>query len=242
MNVIADGPELGDAFGRALLDLVAGAADPIVVERDDGLVALDSIDYLAGLDQHDQWALDRATGRVLDVGAGAGRGSLALQKRGQEVVALDVSPGATLACQRRGVRKAYTGSVQQAAADGMSGSFDSALLLGNNFGLLGSREAAGQFLTGLGELLYPGGVIVGIALDPYSTDKQIHLDYHERNRQRGRMGGQITMRIRYQRLATDWFDWLALSPEELTEIAASAGWCLAEMLPGVLYAAVLTRA
>jgi hypothetical protein len=56
------------------------------------------------------------------------------------------------------------------------------------------------------------------------------------------MGGQITMRIRYQRLATDWFDWLVLSPEELTEIAASAGWRVAEMLPGVLYAAVLTRA
>jgi SAM-dependent methyltransferase len=241
MDVIADGPELGDAFGRALLDLVAGAAEPIVIERDDGFVALDSLDYVDGWDERDQWALERASGRVLDVGAGAGRGSLAVQGRGQEVVALDVSPGATLACQRRGVREAYTGSVVKAASDAAIGTFDSALLLGNNFGLLGSREAAGPLLAALGELLQPEGVIVGTALNAYSTDKQLHLDYHERNRQRGHMSGQITIRVRYQRLATDWFDWLALSPDELSEIAESAGWRVAEIMPGALYAAVLTR-
>ena len=119
----------------------------MVVERDDGFVSVDTIEYLGGLDARDEWAVSRATGRVLDVGAGAGRAALALQERGQQVTALEVSPGAAQACRARGVRDVYLGTPQRAAADGMAGAFDSALLLGNNIGLLGSREAAGRSST-----------------------------------------------------------------------------------------------
>jgi SAM-dependent methyltransferase len=241
MEASAAAPELGDAFGRALLDIVAGAADPIVIERDDGFVGIDTFDYLAGLDERDQWALERVRGRVLDVGAGAGRATLALQDRGHEVVALDVSPGAVLACRQRGVREVYEGTVQDAAADGMAGTFDSALLLGNNLSLLSSPQSAAGFLGALGELLRPGGVIVGTCLDLYQTDKQFHLDYHEQNRRRGRAAGHVTIRVRYQRLATDWFDWLIMSPAELADLAASAGWRVTDVRAGALYAAVLER-
>ncbi len=241
MNASAGAPELGDAFGRALLDVVAGMPDPIVIERDDGFVSLDTLDYLTVRDERDQWALDRVRGRVLDVGAGAGRGTLALQERGHDVVALDVSPGAIRACRQRGVREVYEGSVEQAAADGMAGTFDSALLLGNNLGLLGSPATAASFLTAVGRLLRPGGIIVGTCLDAYQTSKQAHLDFHERNRRRGRMAGHLTIRVRYQRLATDWFDYLALSPAELADLAGSAGWRVTDLWPGTIYAAVLER-
>jgi SAM-dependent methyltransferase len=242
MNASLGAPEVGDAFGRALLDIVAGTPDPIVIERDDGLVDLDTLNYLVVRDERDQWALDRVRGRVVDIGAGAGRASLALQDRGHEVAALDVSPGAILACRQRGVRDVYAGSVEQAVADGMAGTFDSALLLGNNLGLLGSPENAPGFLTAIGHLLRPGGVIVGTSLDVFQTDKEAHLEYHERNRRRGRMPGQLTIRVRYQRLATDWFDYLMLSPAELMDLAGSAGWRVTDLLPGALYAAVLERA
>jgi SAM-dependent methyltransferase len=241
MTAAISDPEPGDAFGRALLDQLAGHDEPIVIERDDGFVSTDTFDYQAGLDPRDEWALDRAAGRVLDVGAGAGRASLVLQERGQGVVALDVSPGATLACRQRGVREVYTGSAEDAAAGGLAGTFDTVLLLGNNLGLLGSREAAGSYLATLGELLRPGGVIIGTCLDVYQTDKQTHLEYHELNRRRGRMPGQLTIRVRYQRLATGWFDWLAMSPQELAELAVGAGWRVAELYPGLLFAAVLAR-
>jgi methylase of polypeptide subunit release factors len=116
MTASAGTPELGDAFGRALLDMAAGRPEPTVIERDDGFIGIDATDYVASLDDLAHWALDRAVGRVLDVGAGAGRASLALQERGQDVVALDLSPGAILACRRRGVRAVYLGSVERAAA------------------------------------------------------------------------------------------------------------------------------
>jgi SAM-dependent methyltransferase len=235
-------PELGDAFGRALLDIVAGTPDPIIIEGDDGFVSLDTLDYQSVLAERDQWALDHVCGRVLDVGAGAGRGSLALQDRGHDVVALDVSPGAILACRQRGVREVYEGTVEQAAADAMVGTFDSALLLGHNLGLLGSPATAPGFLAALGELVRPGGVIVGTSLDPYETDKPAFLESHERNRGRGRMAGQLTIRVRYQQLATDWFDYLLMSPAELADLVAPAGWRIADLRPGAMYAAVLERA
>jgi SAM-dependent methyltransferase len=236
-------PRPGDALGTAFLDALAGRPGPVVVERDDGFVSVDSIDYLGGLDERDEWAVSRATGRVLDVGAGAGRGALALQERGQRVTAIEVSPGAARACRERGVRDVYLGTAQQAAAGGLAGGFDSALLLGNNLGLLGRREAAGPFLDGVGSLLRPGGVIVGTATDPYQTSDPVHLDYHERNRRRGRLPGHATIRVRYQDIASDWFDWLIPSPEELAALARPAGWQVTELRrgPGPGYAVVLSR-
>lgn len=243
MEATATGPEPGDAFGEALLDLLAGSADSAVIERNDGWVSSEGLDYLEAPDGPDLWAVDRAVGRVLDVGAGAGRASLLLQDRGQEVLALDTSPGAVRTCQQRGVREVYRGSVRQALADGMAASFDSALLIGNNLSLLGSPQQAVPFLAALAELLRPGGVIAGTCLDPsYGTIKRVHLDYQEQNRRQGRLAGQLSFRVRYQRLASDWFDWLLMSPAELAEIAASAGWLLAEVHPaGARYAAVLAR-
>lgn len=241
MSDLAAQPELGDAFGRALLDRFAGAGDPIVIERNDGFVAVDAGDYQNGWDELDQWALDRATGRVLDVGAGMGRACLALQARGQHVVALDVSPGAARACRERGVRHVFCGSVHDAVAAGMTGSFASALLLGNCLSLLGSPRAAVAFLTALGELLAPGGRIIGTCLDPHQTDKRVHLEFHERNRQDGKMPGQAVIRVRYQATAGPWFEWLLMSPAELAGVVAPSGWRIAETLPGVRYAVVLTR-
>ena len=242
MEEIAGQPEPGDAFGRALLDRLTDNPSPVVIERDDGYVSLDGLDYLAGLGEIDMWALDRSHGRVLDVGAGAGRASLVLQEHGRDVVALDVSPGAAETCRRRGVRNVYTGTVEQAAADGLATTFDTALMLGNNLGLLGSADAAGTYLAALGDLLRPGGVIVGTCLDVYETDNPVHLRYHQRNRQRGRMAGQLTLRVRYQQLASSWFDWLAMSPDELAGLSQPAGWRIADVRQGGVYAVVLARA
>jgi SAM-dependent methyltransferase len=232
----------GDALGSALLETLAGKATPMVIERDDGFIAVDGTDYFGGLPEHDQWAVAQAEGRVLDVGAGAGRGALAVQARGQEVTALDTSAGAIETCRRRGVRNVYLGTVRQAAADGLAGTFDSALLVGNNLGLLGSRENAASFLSHLGRLLKPGGVIVGTILDVYQTSNPVHLAYHQRNRDLGRMPGQLTMRVRYENMASAWFDWLAASPAETAELAAAAGWEVADSFPGISYAALLRRA
>lgn len=74
-------PVLGDAFGMAFLAHHAGGDGRHVIERDDGLVkSLEAGPYFS---EPDEWpdverALPaRTEGPVLDVGAGAGRHSLA---------------------------------------------------------------------------------------------------------------------------------------------------------------------
>lgn len=240
MTTVGEGPELGDAFGRALSDMQAGQPGAIILERDDGFIEVDSGDYLVGWTDPDTWAVDRAPGRVLDMGAGAGRASLVLQERGQDVVALDVSPGAVEVCRSRGVKQVFLGTVTELAASGAA-PFDAVLMLGNNLGLLGSPELAPGVLAALGAVLRPGGVIVGACIDPYQTDKPVHLAYHERNRRARRMPGQVAIRVRYQRLATGWFELLWMSLAELDETAAPAGWRVTSELPGAEYRAVLAR-
>ena len=57
------------------------------------------------------------------------------------------------------------------------------------------------------------------------------------------MGGQLRLRIRYEDLATPWFDYLMLTPEELQELVAPTGWRVARVIdgPGPFYATVLEK-
>lgn len=243
-------PKTGDAFGTALLDTLDGGPGTHIIERDDGFVdAMDGSPYFLEPDAwSDAWpkadidALDLVGGRVLDVGAGAGRFSFALQSRGHEPVALDVSPGAVDVCRRRGVHQTFLGSVEE-FADTDPPLFDAAILMGNNLSLFGSVEQAGSMLNALRRLLRPGGSVVGVCLDAYCTEDPAHLAYHQWNRERGRLPGQLKLRVRYRDLAGAWFDWLLMSPDELAVIAARSGWHLENVTePDPYYLAVLRPA
>ncbi|MGH2609797.1 MAG: class I SAM-dependent methyltransferase, partial [Tepidiformaceae bacterium] len=107
--------------------------------------------------------------------------------------------------------------------------FDGFVLCGNNMGLLASRDEAPPFLAALAGLAKPGATLVGTWLDPYMTDKIDHLAYHQWNRERGRMGGQLCIRSRHRNLASPWFDYLFCSPAEAEELIAGTAWELAEL-------------
>lgn len=241
-------PEIGDAFGEALLAMLDGAGPggrgkeraEIIYERDDGLVNADSFDYFQEPEQGD-WAIERVRGRVLDLGAGAGRACLALQDRGLDVLALDVSPGAIETCRRRGVRQTFLGDVMELARDPAQ-RFDTFLALGNNLGLLGTAERAAEMFNALTGMSNRGATIVGTCLDPtFGEPPPWHASYHDRNRAAGRPAGQIRLRTRFRNMTTDWFDLYWMGPDELDQLARRSGWEVAEVLPGVIYAAVLVR-
>ena len=238
-------PEIGDALGLALLGHLDEGDGWHVLERDDGMVeAMDAAIYFS---EPGDWpageasALEHARGRALDIGAGAGRYTLAMERRGHEVVALDVSPGAVEVCRRRGVREVIRGGVWD--LDDPDG-FDTFVLCGRNLGLLENRRHANGFLGRLRHLARPGARIVGTTMDPLATTDPIHLAYHERNRARGREPGQATLRVRYRRTATDWFDYWYLTPDELASVATVAGWSVTviEPLESGSYLAVLELA
>lgn len=239
-------PEPGDAFGAALLAELTEGGVGFVEEREDGFLdTSEAAPYFAGSEEWDPLdrdALDHATGHILDVGAGAGRFSLALQEAGHRPVALDVSPGAVEVCTRRGIERTFLGTVDDLAGRDPE-PFDTILLMGSNLALLESAERAGPMLGALRRVGAPDVRVIGTCRDPYVTDSPDNLSYHELNRRRGRMPGQVRMRIRFGRLATDWFDYLFVSPAELETLTHAAGWeieSVTEPDPG--YLAVLRPA
>ncbi|WP_089015821.1 class I SAM-dependent methyltransferase [Micromonospora inositola] len=239
-------PTIGDVFGEMIRDAYAVATGigprplaggrlprPVIeiIERDDGLVngapAAHYLDPPQAWPPHDHRAVDRVRGRVLDVGVGAGRIALHLQERGVPVTGLDTSAGALRVCRHRGVRDLVLGTVDEHVADGHR--YDTFLLLGNNLGLIEGRERAPGFLAALAALARPGARIIAHGTDPYGTRDPVHTGYHELNRRRGRLGGQLRLRLRYRELGTEWFDYLVCSVDELAELVHGSPWRLVDV-------------
>ena len=180
-------------------------------------------------------------GRVLDVGCGAGRHTLYLQDKGFHAVGIDNSPLAIEVCRQRGVHETAVMSITQVS--GKLGEFDTILLMGANLGLLGSFKRAKWLLRRFKSMTSSEGRIIANTGDPYQTDLVEHLEYHEFNRRRGRMSGQVRIRVRYKRCTSPWFDYLRVSVDELREIVRDTGWQVTDILHGErgLYTAVIDK-
>jgi len=217
-----------------------------VIERSDGYTAIEDVGKY--FQPASRWlACEReiarhARGRVLDVGAGAGRVALHLQERRHDVVAIDTSEGAIEVSSDRGVRDARLRSVSSLRA--ADGPFDTYVLFGNNLGLLRDRRHAPWLLRRFRATGGPAVRILGVTRDPYRTEDPAHLRYHAANRAQGRMGGQGRLRLRYLDHRSAWFDYLFLSLPELEEVAADGGWRVAEVADdgGPVYAVMLAPA
>lgn len=237
---------MADAFGELLLAHHAGAEVYEVYERDDGF--LDVIGDPSGyFSPYSQWsaiqqqAMDRVTGRVLDVGVGAGRFALHLQEQGHSVVGIDVSPGALEVCRQRGVAEVRSLPFHQ--IDDSLGLFDTILMMGNNFGLFATPRRARWLLRRLKGLTSSNARIVAESRDVYNTDRPEHRAYHRRNQSRGKLAGELRIRCRYRQYIGDWMAYLMVSQAEMAQIVQGTGWHIAEILPsdGSEYIAVLEK-
>jgi SAM-dependent methyltransferase len=224
-----------DAYGHMLRDAFESGEEVVeIVERDDGFIMASRFGTELYLAPFRRWpprqrrAMRLVRGRVLDVGTGGGRVALHLQERGHDVVAIDNSPLAVEVCRRRGVADARVLPVEQLGS--LDGVFETIVMFGNNLGFLGSLARAKRLLRRLHRLTSPGARILGETLDPYATDDPAHLRYHAWNRERGRISGQLRIRIRYRDHATKWFDYFFVSREELREVIAGTGWSVAATL------------
>ena len=238
-----------DAYGHQLYDFFKGRPVVEVVERDDGLIDPSESLPKYYLSQYKDWnprekgAADYVEGRVLDIGCGGGRWSLFLQKRGHDVLGIDISPLALKVCRERGLRNVMNRSISQ--VDSSLGKFDTILLMGNNFGLFGNRHKARRLLKRFHEMTNPGARIVAESLDIYKPPVDpVHRRYHLRNRKRGRMPGQVRIRIRYLTYASPWFDYLLVSKPEMIGILPGTGWKIKRFIPskkGPMYVAIIEK-
>jgi SAM-dependent methyltransferase len=236
-----------DAYGQLILAYLEGKPSYEIVERDDGSIGPSggAPTYFAEYKNWPEWqkrAIKFAGGRVLDIGAGAGRVSLYLQKRGCKVTAIDNSPLAIQVCRKRGVKDARVIAIND-VGEFSPETFDTVVMYGNNFGLFGSRAGAKQLLKILHAKTVPNAVIIVESNDPYKTSDPSHLAYQKRNRKRGRMSGQLKIRIRFRESIGDWFDYLLVSQKEMREILKGTGWKVRKFFESgkSAYAAVIAK-
>ena len=241
-------PPEKDAYGREIMDYFLGQnLTPEIVERDDGYIGLASgpsayFAPYAEWPEAQQKVIQWARGRVLDVGCGAGRVCLYLQEQGYEVVGIDNSPLAVKTARLRGVQDARVLSITQASRAKL-GVFGTIVMLGNNFGLFGNEKRAKWLLRRFYGMTTASGRILVESRDIYATSNPDHLAAHERNRQHGRMPGQLRIRIRYQAIIGPWFDYLMVSPAEMRHITAGTGWQVGQIFKGEagMYTAVIEK-
>ena len=240
--------EATDAFGRALADWARGGTDPEILERDDGHTEVGAGHelYVAGPEcwpGAERRSLRYARGRVIDLGCGAGRVALHLQRRGLDVVAADASPLAVRTTRARGVRE-----VRRLSAGGLTdelASFDTVVLFGNNFGLFGTPGSLRRTLAVWARRARPGTRILAESTSPFGGGvPALSAEYIRRNRRRDKMAGQIRLRVHYRRWTGPWFGWLFVSPAQMRKLLRGTGWRpmrLEEGDRGDPYVAVLER-
>ena len=205
-----------DVHGHMLSDYHNGQENVEVVEREDGLIdkssdasGLGPRDYFAEYEDwaaHQKLAIEHAIGRVLDIGCAAGRHSLYLQEQGHDVLGIDNSSLAIETCQHRGLKNTLVMPVARLSPD--TGIFDTILMMGRNFGFTGSSIRTKSLLRRFAAMTSDTAKIIAETLDPYQTADPCHLAYHQFNRDHGRMGGQLRLRVHYQEYTSQWFDYL----------------------------------
>ena len=175
-----------DAFGKHLLTQfeVLSKGEPIsaeIVERDDNYVDFGSTSRMY-FSEYEEWSeierqmIDKASGKVLDIGCGAGQHSLYLQKKGIDVTGIDKSPGAVEVCKLRGLEKALVRPISE--IDNFEpDKFDTILMFGNNFGLFGSAEGASEILEKMHRITTPHAQIIAGTLNPHMTFAGEWFDY-----------------------------------------------------------------
>lgn len=166
----------------------------------------------------EQKALSMAKGRVLDIGAGAGCHALALQERGLEVKAIDISPLSCEVMKERGVKDAECVNLfnQQ-----LQGKYDTLLLLMNGTGIAGKLNRLSMLLNRLKELLAEGGQILIDSSDlkyiyeneDGSMDIDLNAPYY----------GEVDYQMQYKNVKGEPFDWLYTDPMLLASISKQCG-------------------
>ena len=166
----------------------------------------------------EQKALSMAKGRVLDIGAGAGCHALALQERGLEVKAIDISPLSCEVMKERGVKNAECVNLFNPQ---LQGKYDTLLLLMNGTGIAGKLNRLSMLLNRLKELLAEGGQILIDSSDlkyiyeneDGSMDIDLNAPYY----------GEVDYQIQYKNVKGEPFDWLYTDPMLLASISKQCG-------------------
>jgi SAM-dependent methyltransferase len=210
------------AFDQALSDFINGKENVQLdvlsdLSEDDVMDVSYYFRKQSELPKIEQKALKLCGGKVLDVGACVGAHSIPLSEEGYEVKAIEVSQTAVNYLESKGVSVVQT-SFQEFQTDEK---FDTILLLMNGIGLAGKLSRLTLFLEKCYHLLAPGGRVICDSTDVhYFYEDEDGAVWHDLNAD---YFGDFKFKMKYGSLEDDWFDWVYVDQETLTEYAIKCG-------------------
>jgi SAM-dependent methyltransferase len=165
-------------------------------------------------------ALDLARGRVLDIGAGAGCHSLALQARGMSVVAIDFLPEAVEVMKRRNVKEAYCADLFTFQATG----FDTLLCMMNGWAIAKRLSGIPAFLANMRRLLTANGQLLCDSWDLRQITSTAQAAFLEAQRQAGRYFGELELQLEYNGEKGAAISQLLIDPDTLIQYVTQLDW------------------
>ena len=222
--------EMKDLMGKAIWDFYQNkSADDLLTETSISEIDELPVEYFFRdfdeMNLLEQKALELSTGKILDIGAGAGSHSLYLQNEKKlEVFALDNSPKSVEVCQLRGVKNVWCSDILDFPVQ----TFDTILLLMNGTGIFESLDKIDLYLEKLQSLLNEKGQIL---ID--STDI---LYMYDRDEDGGvmvpadRYYGEVDYFIHYQLDTENPTKWLYLDFETFKRVAENNGFEIEKIL------------
>lgn len=211
----------GDPIGAAILDYhtTKKPADIIVCSEicEDDIIPLEVLfRTYEEMPDLEKIALEKATGEILDVGAGAGFHALHLQEQGKSVQTIDISAGAVKFMQSQGLKAREIDFF-----DLKDEKYDAILMLMNGIGIAGSLSNLEKTLEHAKTLLNPGGKLYCDSSDIrylYEDDEgalwvDLNTEYY----------GNFKFQMKYKKETGNWFDWLYVDFDNLFKAAKNVG-------------------
>ena len=184
----------------------------------------------------EQKALQMAQGHILDVGAGAGCHSLALQQMGKHSTAIDISKLSVETMKARGVK-----DVKLMDFWLVEDKYDTILMLMNGIGIVGNTKSLPRLFAHIEKILNPGGQLIVDSTDIIyifeNADGTISLPncdgYY----------GELEYRMQYKQTKGQAFPWLYIDFDTLAKQAEANGFqaLLIEQNEDNQYLARITR-
>ena len=207
-----------DIFGQALHDFYFKRfLPPLLLHNEYGPPEEIPVEtYFRDADDYSEleiYALQCVKGRILDIGAAAGRHALHLQQRKFDVTAMDISAHCGELMRQKGVQQIVIEDVMEYD----QGQFDTIIMLMNGIGLAGDLAQLNKLLLHLKKLVVPDGQIL---LD--STD--ISYLYDDSPAPDNKYYGELTFFYEYKGDRDAPFKWLYIDQDSLIRMASESGW------------------
>lgn len=164
-------------------------------------------------------ALDACRGRVLDIGAGAGRHALELQGTAHEVVAIDPVPEIVAIMEQRGVRDARCESWQEVSGR----PFDTVLLMMHGIGVVGTLDGLGEFLLEMNDVLSAEGHLLFDSADLVETFAAEGAGPEVIEQHPDRYLGEVEFELGFEGEFGEPYPWLFVDPQTLAALAEESG-------------------